>query len=119
LPISDAYSMLRVVLLGLRACIVAWMMAECESVLLASLVAQVRGIMFYGLQVHEARLAGRVLLVRRPDHPYDLDVRVVCSSYIQGATALSSGDEAIFFGPRGPPALRANVKPAKSYPVTW
>ena len=45
----------------------AWMMAECESVVLASFVAQVRGVMFYGLQVHGARLAERVVLVRRPD----------------------------------------------------
>ena len=77
------------------------MMAQCESVLLASLVAHVRGIMFYCLQVHEARLAGRIVLVRRPDNNC-LDVRVVRSSSIQGATALSSGDEALF-GPRGPP----------------
>ena len=38
--------------------------------------------MFYGLQVHGARLAERVVLVRRPDNPYDnncLDVRVVRS----------------------------------------
>ena len=60
-----------------------WMMAECESVVLASFVAQVRGVMFYGLQVHGARLAERVVLVRRPDNPYDnncLDMRVVRSS---------------------------------------
>ena len=39
--------------------------------------------MFHGLQVHGARLAERVVLVRRPDNPYDsncLDVRVVRSS---------------------------------------
>ena len=46
-------------------------MAECESVVLASFVAQVRGVMLYGLQVHGARLAERVVLVRRPDNPYD------------------------------------------------
>ena len=34
-----------------------WMVAECRSVVLASFVAQVRGVMFYGLQVHRARLA--------------------------------------------------------------
>ena len=58
----------------------AWMMAECESVVLASFVAQV---MFYGLQVHGARLAKRVVLVRRLESPYDnkcLNVRVVRSS---------------------------------------
>ena len=55
-------------------------MAECKPVVL---VAQVRGVMFYGLQVHGARLAERVVLVRRPDNTYDnncLDVRVVRSS---------------------------------------
>ena len=59
------------------------MMAECESVVLAFFVAQVRGVMFYGLQVHGARLAERVVLVRRPDNPYDnnyLDVRVAYRS---------------------------------------
>ena len=78
--------MLRVVLLGLRglACVYreTWMMAECESVL-ASFVAQVRGVKFYGLQVHGARLTERVVLVRRPDNPYDnnyLDVRVAYRS---------------------------------------
>ena len=58
-------------------------MAECGSVILASFVAQVRGVMFYGLQVHGARLAERVVLVRRPDNPYDnnyLDVRVAYRS---------------------------------------
>ena len=55
------------------------MMAECESVVLASFVAQVSGVMFYSLQVHGARLAERVVL---PDNPYDncLDMRVVRSS---------------------------------------
>ena len=47
-----------------------WKMAECESVL-TLFVAQVRGVKFYGLQVHGARLAERVVLVRRPDNPYD------------------------------------------------
>ena len=54
------------------------MMAECESVL-ASFVTQVRDVKFYGLQVNGARLAERVVLVRRPDNPYDKsypDVRV-------------------------------------------
>ena len=77
--------MLRVVLLGLRglACASeAWMMAECESVL-ASFVAQVRGVKCYGLQVHGARLAERVVLATRPGNPYDnnyLDVRVAYRS---------------------------------------
>ena len=35
----------------------AWMVAECRFVVLASFVAQVRAVMFYGLQVHRARLA--------------------------------------------------------------
>ena len=46
------------------------LMMECESVVL---VAQVRGVMFDGLQVHRARLAERVVLVRRPDNPYDIN----------------------------------------------
>ena len=45
-------------------------MAKCESVFLTSFVAQVRGIVFYGLQVHGARLAERVVLARKPDNPY-------------------------------------------------
>ena len=60
-----------------------WMVAECECIVLASFVAQVRGVMFYGLQVHGARLAERVVLVRRSDNLYDnncLEVRVVRSS---------------------------------------
>ena len=59
-----------------------WMMAECESVL-ASFVAQVGGVKSYGPQVHGARLAERVVLVSRPDNPYDknyLDVRVAYRS---------------------------------------
>ena len=66
------------------------MMAECESVVLASFVAQVRGVIFYGLQVHGARLAERVVLVRRPDSPYDnnyLDVRV---AYCSGSGHLAA-----------------------------
>ena len=63
-----------------------WMMAECESVVLASFVAQVRGGMFYGLQVHRARLAERAVLIRRPDNLCDnnyLDVRVAyCSCWV-------------------------------------
>ena len=35
---------------SLRLSSEAWMMAECESVVPASFVAQVRGVMFYGLQ---------------------------------------------------------------------
>ena len=68
---------------SLRVLSEAWMMAECESVVLASFVTQVRGVMFYSLQVHGARLAEQVVLVRRPDNPYDnncLDVRVVRNS---------------------------------------
>ena len=68
---------------SLRVSSKAWMMAECESVVLVSFVTQVRGVMFYGLQVHGARLAEWVVLVRRPDNPYDnncLEVRVVRSS---------------------------------------
>ena len=67
---------------SLRVSSQTWM-AECESVVLASFVAQVRGVMFYGLQVYRARLAERVVLVRRPDNPYDnnyLDVRVAYCS---------------------------------------
>ena len=43
---------------SLRVSSETWMMAECEFVVLASLVAQVRGVTLYGLQVHGARLAG-------------------------------------------------------------
>ena len=53
------------------------------SLVLASLVAQVRGITLYGLQVHRARLAEQVVFIRRLGNPYDnncLDVRVVHSS---------------------------------------
>ena len=55
-----------------------WMMAECESVVLASLVAQVRGVTLYGLQVHGARLAEQVMLVRRPDNKYTLRASLFC-----------------------------------------
>lgn len=58
-------------------------MIKCRRVVLASFIAQVRGVMFYGLQVHGARLGEWVVLVRRPDNPYDnncLDVRIVRSS---------------------------------------
>ena len=48
------------------------MMEECESVVLASFVAQVRGVMFDGLQVHGARLAEQVVHVR-PDNPHDIN----------------------------------------------
>ena len=70
---------------SLRVLSEVWMMAEYESVVLASFVTQVRGVMFYGLQVHGARLAERVELARRPDDPYDnnyLDMRVVRSSLL-------------------------------------
>ena len=71
---------------SLRVLSVVWKMAECESVVLTSFVTQVRGIMFYGWQVHGARLAERVALVRRPDNPHDnnyLDVRVAyCSCWV-------------------------------------
>ena len=58
-------------------------MAESESVVLASFAAQVRGVIIYGLQAHGAMLAEWIVLVRKPDNPYDckcLDVRVVRSS---------------------------------------
>ena len=68
---------------SLRVLSEMWMMAECESVL-ASFVAQVRGVRFYGLQVHGARLAEQVVLVRRPENPYDnnyLDMRIAYRSF--------------------------------------
>ena len=46
-------------------------MAECQSVSLTSFVAQVRGVMFYGLQLYGARQGEHVVLVRRPNNPYD------------------------------------------------
>ena len=42
---------------SLRVSSETWMMVKCESVVLASFVAQVRDVMFYGLQVYGARLA--------------------------------------------------------------
>ena len=68
---------------SLRVSSEVWKMAECESVVLTSFVTQVRGVMFYSRQVHGARLAERVALVRRPDNLYDnnyLDVRVAYRS---------------------------------------
>ena len=50
---------------------VAQKMAECQPTVLASLVAQVRGVMFYGLQMYVAREGEHVVLVRRPNNPYD------------------------------------------------
>ena len=55
-------------------------MESSDRVVLASLVAQVRGIMFYDLAVSGAFYGDRVYLVRRPHDRYDancLDVRVV------------------------------------------
>ena len=49
------------------------------SVWLGSLIAQVKGVKFYDLQASGACLGDRVLLIRRPDNPYDvncLDVRL-------------------------------------------
>ena len=49
------------------------------SVVLASLVAQVRGVMFYDYDVSGACWGTAVYLVRRPDDRYDvncLDVRI-------------------------------------------
>ena len=65
--------MLRVVLL--RVSSQTWM-AECKSVVVASFVTQVRSVMFYSLQVHGARLAEQVVLVR-PDNPYDSNYWVI------------------------------------------
>lgn len=48
-------------------------MAECQSVSLVSFVAQVRGVMFYGLQLYGARQEERVL-VRRPNNPTTVTV---------------------------------------------
>ena len=67
-------------------------MAECQSVSLASFVAQVRGVMFYGLQLYGARQGEHVVLVRRPNNPYDsncLEVRLVRSriSFVLGHLA--------------------------------
>ena len=50
------------------------------SVVLASLVVQVRGVMFYSYDVSGACWGDAVYLVRRPDDRYDvncLDVRVM------------------------------------------
>ena len=45
---------------------VAQKMAECQPTVLASLAAQVRGVMFYGIQMYGAREGEHVVLVRRP-----------------------------------------------------
>ena len=41
-------------------------MAECQPTVLTSLVAQVRGVMFYGLQMYGAREGEHVVLVSQP-----------------------------------------------------
>ena len=59
-------------------------MAESRQVVLASFVAQVRGVMFYGLHTYGARQGERVVLVRNPNNPYDnncVDVRLVRGSF--------------------------------------
>ena len=63
---------------------IAQKMVECQPTVLALLVAQVRGVMFYGLQMYGAREGEHVVLVRRPNNPYDnncLDVKVVRGSF--------------------------------------
>ena len=75
-------------------------MASFDSAVLASFVAQVRGIMFYDLAVSGAGWGDSVHLVRAPYNRYDsncLDVR--CASGIkalpvgsQGAGALAGVD---------------------------
>ena len=67
-------------------------MAQCQSVVLASLFSQVRGVRIYELGVCGASQGDRVVLVRRPDNRYDvncMDVRVVCGhlSYMLGHLA--------------------------------
>ena len=62
-------------------------MASVNRVVLASLVAQVRGIMFYDLSVSAAAMGEQVYLVRRPDNRYDincLDVRLCGRPYLLG-----------------------------------
>ena len=67
-------------------------MADSRSVVLASLVAEVRGVMFYELQECGASWGDRVTLVRRPDDHHDVncvDVRFVCGmrSFLLGHLA--------------------------------
>ena len=55
-------------------------MADSRSVVLASLVTEVRGVMFYEFQECGASWGDRVTLVRRPDDHHDVncvDVRFV------------------------------------------
>ena len=55
-------------------------MESSDRVVLTSLVAQVRGVMFYDLAVSGACYGDRIYLIRRPHDRYDanrLDVRVV------------------------------------------
>ena len=59
-----------------------WMMAECESVVSLLLSHRLEASCFTVCKCR-ARLAERVVLVRRPDNPYDnnyLDVRVAYHS---------------------------------------
>ena len=66
-------------------------MESSDRVVLASLVAQVRDVMFYDLAVSGACYGDHVYLVRRPHDRYDaycLDVRVVCGRlYLVGHLA--------------------------------
>ena len=61
-------------------------MASVNRVVLASLVAQVRGIMFYDLSVSAVAMGEQVYLVRRPDNRYIncLDVRLRGRPYLLG-----------------------------------
>ena len=67
-------------------------LAMALSVVLASFVAQVRGVMFYEFQMCGAALGDRVVLVRRPDDRHDancLEVRLAGGhhSYMLGHVA--------------------------------
>ena len=68
------------------------MAQSLQSVVLASFVVQVRGVMFYELHTCGAALGDRVILVRRPDDRHDancVEVRLACSprSYMLGHVA--------------------------------
>lgn len=61
-------------------------MACAESVL-ASVVARVKGVMFYDYATSGACHGDRVYILRRPDNQYDsncLDVRLAHGSYLLG-----------------------------------
>ena len=46
---------------------------------------------FYGLQVHGARLAERIVLIRRPDNPYDNNYLNMRVAYRSAGSSIGGG----------------------------